>query len=214
MKRKMVFAWFMILALACFVAANSQAATFTFDFLNVGTGVGNPPPVQVYMQSVFGSTNLGTTDLKADSNSSLFGSDAIQVSPGTLGAGVIDFDTLAAGASTYKILSVSFKWGVYTASTGDDFGLDVYNDFSNTWILNYYTTNLGTNSTGQTGVLLFDNALEVTALRIHDAGNKDVGMDDLTIVDNRIVPEPGTLLLLGSGLLGLVLVGSRKKSRK
>jgi hypothetical protein len=46
----------------------------------------------------------------------------------------------------------------------------------------------------------------VTALQFHDGGQYDVGIDNLTVNDNRTcpaVPEPMSLLLLGLGLLGL-----------
>jgi len=46
------------------------------------------------------------------------------------------------------------------------------------------------------------------------SGN-DFALDDISF-DTRIpgVPEPGTLILLGSGLLGLAITGARKKFRK
>lgn len=217
MKRKMVFAWFMSLALVCFVAASAQAATVTFDFQGVGSGSND---LRDYMRGLLGSTYLDTNDLKSNpAASSLFASDSVWVQPGA--DGTVDFDNRSAGASTYKIESVSLRWGVYDETSGIDFGLDVFNDVTGNWINNVYSNNNGEDTTGLTGVITFDSAWQVTRLRIHDNGTHDVGMDDLTIVDNRPdtgngtapVPEPGTMILLGSGLVGLAGWG-RKKLRK
>jgi hypothetical protein len=141
-------------------------------------------------------------------DSTLFGSDVLYVSY-LSGSGTLDFDTLAAGASTFELTSISFKWLVRNTTSGIDFGLDVYDDAYG-WRDNVFTVN-GQGSSGDSGLITFNSAWQVTALRIHDGYTQDVAIDNLTVNDSRTaVSEPMSLLLLGLGLLGIG-VARRKK---
>jgi hypothetical protein len=177
----------------------ASATSKTFDF----TGVSN---LDTYMDTIFGS-NVELESLEPQTDSNIFGgSAAIRTKNHTWGS--LDFDPNGSGLpSIFKILSVSFTWGVYEASTGDDFVLDVYDDATGQWVDNYFKiSGVNDNAFGASGLLIFSGTMEVTQLRIHDNNSKDVGIDNLVINDNRTgvspVPEPATMLLLGLGLFG------------
>jgi len=187
--------------------ASATSTTFNFSF------GGN---LNDYMDTTFGS-NVDIISLQSHTDSNIFGgSAAIRTSSSESGS--LDFDPNGSGLpSTFKILSVSFTWGVYDKTLGYDFVLDVYNDATSFWVHDYFTKYTDNDNTfGASGLLVFNSSMEVTRLQIHDSGNHDVGIDDLVINDNRTasaVPEPATMFLLGSGLIGLAGF-ARKRFKK
>lgn len=111
-----------------------------------------------------------------------------------------DFDPLPSKASNFEIQALSFDWLVLDATKGIDFGLDVFDDFSNKWIKNYVYSG---------GLLTFADELEITRLRIHNTEKLGAGIDNLTLY---VVPIPGTVWIFGAGLISLL--GVRRKFKK
>jgi len=169
--------------------------------------------LDTYMSNTFGYpavTNL--TEWKG--NSTLFGSDAIFTTGTTINA-ILDFDPAAPGASNAEITAVSFDWGVIEPTGGFDWILTVRDDVDGTWKQAFTINFQSAGDTGFSGLITFPDAWEVTRLRFRDSGIFKVGMDNLTIYQTfgpSPVPEPSTLLLLGSGLAGLGFFRRRRKT--
>jgi hypothetical protein len=207
---KKLLAFFIGMVMVFGIAGMAGADTYTFNFNTAGD---SQTELNTYLGGIFSGANAsnlkGDTDFNLGDNSRI-----IRTTQGS--AGTIDFDVAAPGASEWKIVSVSFDWGVYNATSGIDFGLDVFDDVSNSWQTNVFTRNLGSGTYGFSGLITFDPSYQVTQIRIHDSQSHDVGIDDLLINDNRsvdppgAVPEPATMLLLGSGLVGLAGFARRR----
>lgn len=60
-----------------------------------------------------------------------------------------------------------------------------------------------------------DPGASISSITITDLSNDAWGIDDVTYNDSPVdpVPEPGTLMLLGAGFLGLAVFGKRSKTR-
>lgn len=194
----------LILGFGGIVSANSV----TFNFTNSGSDYGDTALTN-YLKTTFGSDNVDISSVRWVNDSS-FG-DVLKVDASG-GAGWVNFDTLPPASSTFKITSVSFKWLVFDATSGVDFGLDAWDDVTEAWHTNVFSVSgVNDGSSGNSGLITFNSSWQVTALQYHDSGSLDVGIDNLTVNDNRTaVPEPMSLLLLGLGLLGIG-VARRKK---
>lgn len=170
----------------------ATAADVTFDFEALSSGASSTA-ISAYMTGLYGSavTVSATGSPEAEGGFfTLLGPDKyIESEPDRADqAIIITFAT--------PISAVSFDWG----SALDDFYADADG-------VNFFFDDYNLIKTGSTSFVF---ATPVYSLSFHDGGIGEIGIDNLKVTS---VPEPGTLVLLGSGLLGLVGYG-RKRLKK
>jgi hypothetical protein len=205
MKKLYIFLFAALILFSTFGIA--AANTYFFNFEDGTYHYGPLSGLESYMEGIFGS-DVDVQGAYWWGNSLVYDSDILYTKNASA---VLDFDPLPSDASSFRIQSVSFKWLVLDATNGIDFGLDVFDDVSENWIDNFFHVNYtGNFAYGETGTITFNNALEITRLRIHDCGILDVGMDNLAL---STVPIPGTLWIFGAGIVGLVGIRRKLSSR-
>jgi hypothetical protein len=221
-KRILIIIGLLILSLG--FSMDSNALTTFFDFED-GKNAWGPYSSNLnnYLNSTFGK-NVQVVPIRGTSTPSAewFGDLSLFKSGMlfTLGAGgTIDFDP-GLIPSGFKITQVSFTWGIFADTGRIDFGFDVFDDtlpdsgtgILGAWRNNVFTINDPEIRIGDSGPILFDPDWKISRIRFHDNLAHHVGIDNLTIVDNRdhvtirglsSVPEPSALLLLACGLVGL-----------
>jgi hypothetical protein len=207
-----------ILVTSLSLSANSNATTTFFDFEDGKDVAGPLGGLEDYLTGKFGRQVI-VVPISGSSTLSVgrWGKDELFNNSDIIFAlsagGTLDFDP-GIYPSELKITQISFTWGVFrpTLSNNSSFGLDVFDDISNTWKNDVFVINDFKIQTRDSGPIIIDNGWKVTGIRFHDDNIRDVGLDNLTIVDNRApeiftdpigVPEASVMSLLGSGLIGL-----------
>ena len=195
--------FFLCAVFVLFSMSGIATAAYVFDFEDGTDSYGPLPGLEAYMEGIFDGNDITLKSAIWWGESAWYGSDILYT---TNKSAVLDFDPLPAKKSDFEIQKLSFDWIVLDATNGIDFGLDVFDDFSGKWIDNYFKKTSGSQESGFTGLITFADELEITRLRIHDAGILDVGMDNLTL---HLTPIPATVWIFGAGLMSLL--GVRKK---
>jgi hypothetical protein len=198
-------------------SVDSNAITTFFDFEDGKDVAGPLGGLENYLTAKFGSqvrvipiSNTSTPSVGWWGKDELFNNSDVLFA--LKEGGTLDFDP-GIYPSQLKITQISFTWGLFQPTFNNCFfGLDIFDDISNTWIYNVFAMSDLNRSTGFSGMITVDSGLKVTMIRFHDKNIRDVGLDNLTIVDNRAaeitspntdVPEASIMLLLSSGLIGL-----------
>jgi hypothetical protein len=179
------------------LADNSNAATIG-GYMGVLYGspvtvTGHDGPVsETGLGSLLGGTNDGYVESESDS---LFGGEhRIQINFGA-----------AAPISSV----VSFDYGAIANPFNAEYSLN-----GTTWINFFHHDTTGFLGLGSyTGSTSYPLPPSVQALRFLDGGYGEVGIDNLVVnnsTQENPIPEPATMLLLGSGLIGLVGFARRR----
>jgi hypothetical protein len=175
-------------------AGVGMATTFDYNSLTLGAG---PGAIESYMESAYGSDITVQNAIVGDGLfSGPLGPDKY-IQDGGSGQHWIQISFNAV-----PITSVSFDWGVeFDAFHALADGVQFFSLGSDWW------------SSGNSGT--FNFASPVTTLRFTNSGIGEIEVDNLNVTPaSAPVPEPCTMLLLGSGLLGLVGYGRKKFFRK
>jgi hypothetical protein len=215
MKKVLIILGILVMSLG--FIENSNAITTFFDFEDGKDVAGPLGGIENYLTAKFGS-QVNVVPIFGTSTPSvgwwgkedgLFNKSDILYALSA--GGTLDFDP-GIYPSELRITQISFTWGVFRPTLNYSFGLDFFDDISNTWINNVFAISNFKIQTGDSGLIIIDSGLKVTGIRFHDDKVRDVGLDNLTIVDNRApkitpqntdVPEASIMLLLSSGLIGL-----------
>ncbi len=123
-----------------------------------------------------------------------------------VGGGSISIDLPLATGGSLNLLSGSFNSAKVTAG-GDTFNVAIsaFTDFKNTRLLNFYGLPTGVPYFGNFNISFDANASPGSGFTSIDVLSGDL--------KNR-VPEPATMLLLGSGLLGMGLYARKRFAKK
>ena len=187
-----------ILAVAMVWAAQAEADTVSLSSATVT--LGNTASITLAISGLGNGTALGTFDINVGFNSGILGFSSAAYGDSHLGD-QLDLEALGTiatttpGISTVELFELSFDSAAVLAGQQSTSFTLVTLDF-NTLGLGQSALSISINALGdQNG-----NSLNATAID-----------GTVTVNPSRIVaPEPGTVLLLGSGLLALLGVGRRK----
>lgn len=188
MKKLLVFLCAMSLVFG--VAGTASAVLFDFDALNAGNGAS---AIEVYMEGVYGS-DITVTNARV-------GDGWI---PEPLGPDPYIYDAgfgehwFEISFNDVPITSVSFDWGLE---------VDAFHAYADG--IEFFTQNYKLWTSGTSGLITF--ALPVTTLLFTNSLFGEIEVDNLNVTP---VPEPATMLLLGTGLIGLAGLGRKKFLKK
>ena len=167
------------------VVGTASAFLFDFDSLSVGDG---DAAIEAYMEGIYGS-DITVTGAKV-ANGGVYGPDNYLTFAGPLATA----DGFSITFEDIPLASVQFDWGVEAHNLNlDADGTRVFHQRWGHWV------------DGQEN-LAFNP--EVSTLYFYGEGNNS-GMFMIDNLGSTPSPEPGTLLLLGSGLLGFARVGRK-----
>jgi hypothetical protein len=224
-----------VLVAVCLSAANAQAAPIVFTPLTGALVGGSPAATAVYKADLSGNGTI--LSLSIADNSAGLGGAAGEFSGFDLDAIILSYDDITDSSQLGTVTPLA----VFDFSTGGTFffpgaqrppsdpklfgtdatGSQVDNGVARLGLFDGNSTTAipgadGFLSMGDNGVLTFNltSPLNTTGLRLYigEVGdNGEVAAARVT-VSQTAVPEPGTMTLIGSGLLGLARACRRRRS--
>jgi hypothetical protein len=194
MKRVHFIMAFMVVAVLA-MSPSTQAITLEFAPTAQGVALGNLASVDVNVSGLTGALALGAYDLNINYNSAILSTPAVTFGTG-LNLGVIaDSTTGTLGSNPLNIFEVSLVLpATLSGSQADSFKLFtvVFNTIGvGTSPLGFSDVILGDQEGESLGATLGSGSIQVTALPSNGGGNP--------------IPEPGTWLLMSTGMLTLGL---------
>ncbi|MBU3933584.1 MAG: PEP-CTERM sorting domain-containing protein [Candidatus Omnitrophica bacterium] len=191
--KKYVILFCCIVSLFCFNNNPAHATSFDFESLGIPNG---PLAIELYMEGIYGSDIV-----VVGAGTSILGSG---IGPDTYitnirEAGIMD---ISIAFVDVPIVSMSFDWEVFADTGYVDFRWSAF-DAGNNLIQNDILT--GGVGWGTSSLIAFSEP--VYKISFSDNGIHDIGVDNLNVAS---VPEPATMLLVGTGLLGVVRLRKKK----
>ena len=194
MKKNLVWFSGIVIALAVVFAMSTIASAILFDF-NDAPYLGGAAAIEVYMEGIYGSDITVTNGIVGDGylNGPLGPDHYIQAGPSS------GTHWFSISFNEVPITSVSFDWGVE---------LNAFHAYADG--VEFFSQGYGVWSSGNSGTYYF--ASPVTTLKFSNSRLGEIEVDNLNVtpVSAAPIPEPTTLFLLGSGLIGLAGIGRRK----
>jgi hypothetical protein len=206
------------LAMALMIAPAARADSFNYTInganfsadLTFTTGTGTVsvpgPNSAVDINAYIVTAVSGTFDIIGEPSSTF---PTTPTEPANSGAYAYNLTTSSDGKFIFDNLLYPENAGIGTSNGIMDSG-GILVKFSNgyEYELNLFSGSFGTSSAGDRYFYFADNGTYYSNNPVTD-GNNGPAPDDLTPA-----PEPGSMLLLGTGLLGLALVLSRKTAKR